>query len=96
VSEEATKLVSLISIVSRSDVSIVCHNEMVLSHLVLQMRDSGSVATLRYFGKSSRSQECLIFLILEHRLELRSHGHAHLIDFTLTHFYYYQSNLHQS
>jgi hypothetical protein len=83
VSEEAAELVSLITIVGGTDVSVIGDHEVVLSLLVLQVRDRGSKAILGHLGQGSRSQEFFILLILKHSLELRSHGHAHLADFTL-------------
>jgi hypothetical protein len=83
VSEEATELVSLIPVIGSSNVGIIGDDEVVLSNLVLQVRDGRAEAALGDLGEGSGSQELLIILILEHRLELRSHCHAHLADFTL-------------
>ena len=42
--EEAAELVSFIPIVGGSDVGIIGHDIVVLSHLVLHLRNDGSVA----------------------------------------------------
>ena len=81
--EEATKLVSFIPIVGGSDVGIIGHDKVVLSQLVLHLRDDGSVAGFGDLGECCSLQELVIFLILEHSLELRSHSHTHFVNFSL-------------
>lgn len=81
--EEATKLVSFIPIVGGSDVGIIGHDKVVLSQLVLHLRDDGSVAGFGDLGECCSLQELVIFLILEHSLELRSHSHTHFVNLSL-------------
>ena len=81
--EEATELVSFISIVGGSDVSIIGHDIVVLSQLVLLVRDDWSVAGFGDPGECGSFQELIIFLILEHSLELGSHGHTHFVNLSL-------------
>ncbi len=81
--EEAAELVSFIPIVGGSDVSIIGHDIVVLSQLVLLVRHDGSVAEFGDSGECGSFQELLIFLILEHCLELGSHGHTHFVNLSL-------------
>jgi hypothetical protein len=64
VSEEAAKFVSLIAIIGGSDMSIISHDKMVLSQLVLLVGNHWTKAIFGNLGKSGCSQELLIFLIL--------------------------------
>lgn len=53
VSEETTELVSLIPVVSRSNVSIVRHDEVVLPLLIFQVRHNGTLEGLGDLRKTS-------------------------------------------
>jgi hypothetical protein len=83
VGEEAAELVSFVPIVGGSDVGIIGHDIVVLSHLVLHLRDYGSVAGFGDLGECCSLKELVIFLILEHSLELGSHGHTHFVNLSL-------------
>lgn len=82
-SVEATKLISLVPIVGGADVGIIGDHKVVLSHLVLHLRDYGARILLGNLGKLSSFQKIFIILLLKHSLELRSHGNAHLINLAL-------------
>ena len=81
--EEAAELVSFIPIVGGSNVGIIGHDIVVLSHLVLHLRDDRSVAGFGDLGECGSLQELVIFLILEHSLKLGSHGHTHFVNLSL-------------
>jgi hypothetical protein len=83
VGEEAAELVSFIPIVGGSDVGIIGHDKVILSQLVLHLRDNGSVAGFGDFGECCSLQELAIFLVLEHSLELGSHGDTHFVNLSL-------------
>lgn len=80
---ETSEGVSLIPIVSGADVCIICDDEVILSDLILYLRDDGAGILLGNLGQLSSLQELFIVLLFEHGLELGSHCDAHLIDFTL-------------
>ena len=82
---ESAECISLIAIVSGADVSVICHDEVIPSHLILYLRDDWAGVLFGNLGQLSCLQEILIILFSKHGLELRSHGNAHLIDFTLMH-----------
>lgn len=82
-SVEASEGVSLIPIVCGANVSIICDDEMILSDLILYLRDDWAGILLGNLRQLSGLQELLIVLFLKHGLELGSHGNAHLIYFTL-------------
>lgn len=48
---EATKLVSLVSIVGGADVGIIGHHEVILSHLVLHLGDNWARVALGNLGQ---------------------------------------------
>ena len=83
VSVESSESVSLISIISGADVRVIRDDEVILSHLILYLIDDWAWVSLGHLGQLSSLQELLIILFLEHGFELRSHGNAHLVDFTL-------------
>mgnify|MGYP006999134069 CR=1 FL=1 len=80
---ESAKCISLIAIVCGADVSVICHHEVILSHLILNLRDYWARVLFGNLWQLGCLQELFIILLSKHRLELRSHGNAHLIDFTL-------------
>ena len=80
---ETSECVSLITIVCGADMSIICDDEMILSDLILYLRDDWTGILFRNLRQLSSLQEIFIILFSKHGLKLRSHGNAHLIDFTL-------------
>jgi hypothetical protein len=64
VSVEAAKLVSLVPIVGRADVCIIGYDEVILSHLVLHLRNYGTGILLGDLGQLSSFQKIFIILLL--------------------------------
>lgn len=80
---EASERVSLIPVVCGADVCIICDDEVILSDLILYLRDNWAWVGLWNLGQMSSLQELVVILLFKHGLELGSHGNAHLVDFTL-------------
>lgn len=80
---ETSESISLIAIVSGADVGIICDDEVILSDLILYLRDNWTGILFGNLWQLCCLQEFFIILFSKHGLKLRSHGNAHLIDFTL-------------
>jgi len=64
VSVEATKLISLVSIVGGANVGVIGDHKVVLSHLVLHLRNYGTGILLGDLGQLSSFQKIFIILLL--------------------------------
>ena len=67
---EATELVPLVPVVGRANVGIIGNHEVVLSNLVLHLRDYGAGILLGNLRQLGSLQELFVILLLKHGLEL--------------------------
>jgi hypothetical protein len=63
-SVEATKLISLVSVVGGANVGVIGDHKVVLSHLVLHLRNYGTGILLGDLGQLSSFQKIFIILLL--------------------------------
>jgi len=83
VSVESTESISLKPIIGWSAMSIIRHNKMVLSHLVVLLRNNWAIVCFRQFWKLSSLKELIILLHFYHVMELLSECSTHFVDFSL-------------
>ena len=87
VSVESTKSISLKAIIGWAAVSIICHNKMVLSHLVELLRDNWTIIGCWQFRKLSSLEELFVLLHFNHVMQFLSQCGTHFVDLSLLEFF---------